>query len=229
MIYCHIGGNWFRLIYSNCDSEVDEQSIKCNLLAYPPVQRMGLEANGPDCPLHQVRTSCEWVAERSEHVKLGKAITTFWESEGDSVKTLINPPEFDKSIHFVDGGPLTGVAIEAFAWSRSTEARRQRHLQLAVAASSRLYSTFPQTYKRLIFSYIVNCTHPLSPAAQYMLCVDALNFCFWPTKGLEYEHLSCGIKKAVERDPHAIDAERLASIDEEGIRQVANRHCPSAA
>lgn len=28
--------------------------------------------------------------------------------------------------------------------------------------------------------------------AQYILIVDALNFCFWPCEGLEYEHLALG-------------------------------------
>ena len=29
---------------------------------------------------------------------------------------------------------------------------------------------------------------------QYLLVVDALNFCFWPDGELEYEHLAKGIK-----------------------------------
>ncbi len=28
----------------------------------------------------------------------------------------------------------------------------------------------------------------------YLLCVDAINFCFWPQCGLEYEHLARGLK-----------------------------------
>ena len=30
--------------------------------------------------------------------------------------------------------------------------------------------------------------------AQYLLALDALNFCFWPQPGLEYEHLARGLK-----------------------------------
>lgn len=30
--------------------------------------------------------------------------------------------------------------------------------------------------------------------AQYLLVLDALNFCFWPQPGLEYEHLARGLK-----------------------------------
>lgn len=29
---------------------------------------------------------------------------------------------------------------------------------------------------------------------QYLLAVDAINFCFWPQPGLEYEHLARGLK-----------------------------------
>ncbi|EFJ39686.1 hypothetical protein VOLCADRAFT_120119 [Volvox carteri f. nagariensis] len=44
---------------------------------------------------------------------------------------------------------------------------------------------------------------------QYLLVVDALNFCFWPDEELEYEHLSKGVKAAVESDPTCLDAEKL--------------------
>ena len=33
-------------------------------------------------------------------------------------------------------------------------------------------------------------------SAQYTLVLDALNFCFWPEKGLEYEHMARGLKVA---------------------------------
>lgn len=29
---------------------------------------------------------------------------------------------------------------------------------------------------------------------QYLLVLDALNFCFWPEPGLEYEHLAASLK-----------------------------------
>lgn len=28
----------------------------------------------------------------------------------------------------------------------------------------------------------------------YLLCVDSINFCFWPQRGLEYEQLARGLK-----------------------------------
>ena len=50
---------------------------------------------------------------------------------------------------------------------------------------------------------------------QYILVLDALNFCFWPTPGLEYEHLARGLKRVLEKDQHAFDAERLAVVTPE--------------
>ncbi|KAL6768049.1 hypothetical protein ACKKBF_B37555 [Auxenochlorella protothecoides x Auxenochlorella symbiontica] len=34
---------------------------------------------------------------------------------------------------------------------------------------------------------------------RYCLVLDALNFCFWPEPGLEYEHLATGLKVPAER------------------------------
>lgn len=33
--------------------------------------------------------------------------------------------------------------------------------------------------------------------AQYLLVLDALNFCFWPEEGLSYEHLATGLKVTI--------------------------------
>eukprot|EP00899_Mesostigma_viride_P022511 jgi/Mesvir1/3444/Mv11939-RA.1 len=53
---------------------------------------------------------------------------------------------------------------------------------------------------------------------QYLLVVDTLNFCFWPEKGLEYEHLAKGLRDALTADPHALDAARLRDIDGPTLR-----------
>ncbi|CAM9572058.1 unnamed protein product [Ectocarpus sp. 13 AM-2016] len=52
----------------------------------------------------------------------------------------------------------------------------------------------------------------------YVFVLDCLNFCFWPTPGLEYEHLAFGLKAAVQRDPLALSADRLAVATEDTIR-----------
>lgn len=53
--------------------------------------------------------------------------------------------------------------------------------------------------------------------AQYILVLDALNFCFWPCPGLEYDHLAIGLKNALEQDLTAFDAEKLCSVTEVGV------------
>jgi hypothetical protein len=55
--------------------------------------------------------------------------------------------------------------------------------------------------------------------AQYVLVLDALNFCFWPSPtGMEYDALAVGLKRALETDPRAFDADRLANATEEMLR-----------
>ncbi|KAI4330251.1 hypothetical protein MLD38_028551 [Melastoma candidum] len=44
---------------------------------------------------------------------------------------------------------------------------------------------------------------------QYLLVLDALNFCFWPDDDLDYDHLARGLKEALEKDKSAFDADRL--------------------
>uniref|UniRef100_A0A383VZK3 Queuosine 5'-phosphate N-glycosylase/hydrolase n=1 Tax=Tetradesmus obliquus TaxID=3088 RepID=A0A383VZK3_TETOB len=59
---------------------------------------------------------------------------------------------------------------------------------------------------------------------QYLLVVDALNFCFWPDGELEYEHLAGGIKASVLKDPSCISAARLAEINGPGVQQLLGWH-----
>lgn len=49
---------------------------------------------------------------------------------------------------------------------------------------------------------------------QYVFVMDALNFCFWPMPGLEYDILAKSLKDVLESDTAAFDAERLAVITE---------------
>ncbi len=62
--------------------------------------------------------------------------------------------------------------------------------------------------------------------AQYLLVLDALNFCFWPQPGLEYEHLAEGLKRTIEADPHAFDAERLAVVEIDDVRRWVGMEMP---
>ena len=49
---------------------------------------------------------------------------------------------------------------------------------------------------------------------QYVFVMDALNFCFWPVPGLEYDVLAKSLKKVLEDDKDAFDAVKLSLITE---------------
>ena len=49
---------------------------------------------------------------------------------------------------------------------------------------------------------------------QYVFVMDALNFCFWPVPGLEYDVLAMSLKKVLEDDKDAFDAIKLSQITE---------------
>ncbi|KAF1874932.1 hypothetical protein Lal_00007548 [Lupinus albus] len=49
---------------------------------------------------------------------------------------------------------------------------------------------------------------------QYLLVLDALNFCFWPDKDLNYDDLASGLKEALQNDKSAFDADRLQKYTE---------------
>jgi hypothetical protein len=49
--------------------------------------------------------------------------------------------------------------------------------------------------------------------AQYVAVLDALNFCFWPSKtGMEYDVLATTLKKLLETDADVFSAVRLQSL-----------------
>ncbi|TYZ67853.1 hypothetical protein PybrP1_003268 [[Pythium] brassicae (nom. inval.)] len=67
------------------------------------------------------------------------------------------------------------------------------------------------------FHYFADVARDGPLTCQYVFVLDALNFCFWPTEHMEYEHLARGLKDALLRDPHALDAERLVSVSSETL------------
>eukprot|EP00897_Mesotaenium_endlicherianum_P005462 jgi/Mesen1/4944/ME000247S04237 len=56
--------------------------------------------------------------------------------------------------------------------------------------------------------------------AQYLLVVDALNFCFWPDAELQYEDLAGGLRRSLQADAGALDAAKLAVCDGPGVRAL---------
>ncbi|XP_077233784.1 uncharacterized protein LOC143876060 isoform X1 [Tasmannia lanceolata] len=57
---------------------------------------------------------------------------------------------------------------------------------------------------------------------QYLFVLDALNFCFWPDKDLNYDHLALGLKIALQKDKSAFDADRLQKYTGPQLRELLN-------
>lgn len=67
--------------------------------------------------------------------------------------------------------------------------------------------------------------------AQYVLVLDALNFCFWPSAtGMEYDALASGLTRALEADAGAFAAPALAAVDAATLRAwLAPHDVPNVA
>ncbi|KAG6666088.1 queuosine salvage protein-like [Carya illinoinensis] len=55
---------------------------------------------------------------------------------------------------------------------------------------------------------------------QYLLVLDAMNFCFWPDKDLSYDHLASGLKAALQNEKSAFDADRLQKYTGLQLREL---------
>ncbi|KAL5556815.1 hypothetical protein UlMin_039051 [Ulmus minor] len=55
---------------------------------------------------------------------------------------------------------------------------------------------------------------------QYLLVLDALNFCFWPDKDLRYDHFALGLKEALQKDKSVFDADRLQKYTGPQLREL---------
>jgi hypothetical protein len=101
-------------------------------------------------------------------------------------------------------------------------AGRSRHVRVDDAALARFSSTLaartrldPPAWDEGGWHFSADAAAGGPLTAQYVLVLDALNFCFWPSpSGLEYDALAIGLRKALEADPAAFSAERLARVSE---------------
>ncbi|TFJ80449.1 hypothetical protein NSK_008190 [Nannochloropsis salina CCMP1776] len=122
--------------------------------------------------------------------------------------------------------PLTSVRA-----STARVVRRAQHVHIdsaALAALTRSLTTRqtqPLAWQELGWHYHADAETAGPLTCQYALVLDALNFCFWPTPGLEYEHLARGLRRALERDPTAFNAQALASVSPATVAGWVD--CPS--
>jgi hypothetical protein len=61
---------------------------------------------------------------------------------------------------------------------------------------------------------------------QYIFVMDALNFCFWPSPGFEYDTLAVSLKHRLEANPNAFDASQLVNITAEELSSWFPAHLP---
>ncbi|CAI2372761.1 unnamed protein product [Moneuplotes crassus] len=54
----------------------------------------------------------------------------------------------------------------------------------------------------------------------YVFIIDALNFCFWPTEGFEYDQLANNLAKILVDDPEFFTSKRMAQATDEDICKI---------
>ena len=60
--------------------------------------------------------------------------------------------------------------------------------------------------------------------AQYTLVLDALNFCFWPEKGMEYDDLAVSLRNVLVQDANAFNAENLSTMNVDKLSSWFPKH-----
>jgi hypothetical protein len=53
----------------------------------------------------------------------------------------------------------------------------------------------------------------------YVFVLDALNFCFWPFSGWEYDNLASSLKEIAEKTPQFLYPENLANVTLEEVKE----------
>ncbi|GFH19570.1 queuosine salvage protein, partial [Haematococcus lacustris] len=108
--------------------------------------------------------------------------------------------------------------------------RQATHVSINSSGLTKAAATVTETDLRRLSSltsfddqmHFVDRSSPEGQAltATALLVVDALNFCFWPEPGLEYEHLAKGVKAAVLADPNCLASGRLAQCQGKDVQAL---------
>lgn len=84
------------------------------------------------------------------------------------------------------------------------------HVAVDTAACARLAAALDGAGKPPGWDASVHYSGAPDDVVQYLLVLDALNFCFWPDEGLGYADLAEGLRDGLRADSAALDAGRLA-------------------
>jgi len=118
---------------------------------------------------------------------------------------------------FISPAPCLSDVRASSAWVVG----QARHVEIDDGAIESELSRHPQHYSpdklppSWASSYHFCDGTPLT--AQYIFVLDALNFCFWPLDGYEYSDLADSLKRVLQQDNHAFDAQHLLQLTEEKL------------
>lgn len=93
----------------------------------------------------------------------------------------------------------------------------QIDIELSVNESRYTPSNLPPSWAQDYHYVHQDGNHTLT--CQYIIVLDALNFCFWPTEGYEYQHLASSLKNVLTNDKHAFDADNLINLTTGTLQQ----------
>ena len=135
--------------------------------------------------------------------------------------------------------PLTNLCDRARSSTKMIVLEKSNHVKINDDAIAKLVHTVPGHQfagmtSKTGFNRFDSSVHFIGKeekdTIQYLLVLDAINFCFWPDHdavteehpiGLEYEHVAGGLKKSVERDGiEILSAENLGKMTGEKLREM---------
>lgn len=177
-----------------------------------------------------VKSSAEWVLERAQLVSIsqpaiGAAVAGL---DPTTLRALARPAAiFDRQLHLFDPErPDLTVQACWWCWRVCWSARGScSSIWTGAGCHASTISRGPCLHPSRALRATRSRSLP-NPCVQAMLVVDALNFCFWPEEGLEYEHLASGVKAAALADPGLLTAASLAAADAALVQRLFG--CPGA-
>ncbi|MBA0724675.1 hypothetical protein Golax_021349, partial [Gossypium laxum] len=106
---------------------------------------------------------------------------------------------------------------ETSAWV----ARNSSHVTIDSSGLEKVVETMKESIPKVEWDYEGIHYFDNGPlTVQYLFVLDALNFCFWPDKDLNYDHLAKGLKEALLNDHSAFDADRLQKYTGPQLREL---------
>ncbi|RZC30779.1 Queuosine salvage protein [Glycine soja] len=137
-----------------------------------------------------------------------------------SIKTRETSNQGSPSAHTLHYSPQPLNTMDNVRETSAWVASRSSHVLVDAAGIEKVVSTIESIPKvEWDFEGIHYFDNgPLT--VQYLLVLDALNFCFWPDKDLNYDDLASGLKAALQNDKSAFDADRLQKYTGPQLREL---------